>query len=450
MKQLFSKSRKKLTFDETQEVITPFAFKLDTNLFGDAIASPYKRAIAIAVDMLIIAMLSSAGGELLAIALAIFLFRSTGKTSGKPQLKANGKVRGRKRRLFFRITGTFIFLVVLLQTLAPMVNKMLLEDTSNQNNPVPGINDELTIEKELSVEQSLQIAAITIKILSELKEKNCQDLPCYSVVFQEIPKQAIALDITNEQAQKLFAQISQEVPLDAAEQEQLKQSLQAEYQTLITSKQEKRLNESRLNDESTNDKNLSKTAAELAQLSSPQPPVNAEPKVDASKAESLTEPEQANEAKGPSSKPTEDRPVYSFLQYIKGIIDDLGLSFGWAALYFTAFTARWGGQTPGKRLMNIRVKQLDGTPLSVWDSFGRYGGYGAGFATGLLGFMQVFWDPNRQAIHDKISATVVTDDKKVVDAQIIALARKRIEEFNDKHHPIVENGQSDCSSVIEH
>ena len=41
------------------------------------------------------------------------------------------------------------------------------------------------------------------------------------------------------------------------------------------------------------------------------------------------------------------------------------------------------------------------------DCFGRCGGYGAGFATGLLGFLQVYWDPSRQAIQDKISATVV-------------------------------------------
>jgi uncharacterized RDD family membrane protein YckC len=45
----------------------------------------------------------------------------------------------------------------------------------------------------------------------------------------------------------------------------------------------------------------------------------------------------------------------------------------------------------------------------LWDSFGRYGGYGAGLATGLLGFIQIYWDPNRQAIHDKISATIVID-----------------------------------------
>jgi len=72
-------------------------------------------------------------------------------------------------------------------------------------------------------------------------------------------------------------------------------------------------------------------------------------------------------------------------------------------------TAFWHGQTIGKKILSIRVLQLDGTPLTLWDSFGRYGGYGAGLATGLLGFMQIFWDANRQAIHDKISATVVID-----------------------------------------
>ena len=36
----------------------------------------------------------------------------------------------------------------------------------------------------------------------------------------------------------------------------------------------------------------------------------------------------------------------------------------------------------------------------------------AGLATGLLGFIQIYWDANRQAIHDKISATVVIDIRK--------------------------------------
>ncbi len=107
-----------------------------------------------------------------------------------------------------------------------------------------------------------------------------------------------------------------------------------------------------------------------------------------------------------------NKPVYSIIEWVKGIIKDLGLGFGWATFYFTAFIALGHGQTLGKKLLGIKVLQLDGTPLSLWDSFGRYGGYGAGIATGLLGFIQIYWDPNRQAIHDKISATVVIDIRK--------------------------------------
>jgi hypothetical protein len=41
--------------------------------------------------------------------------------------------------------------------------------------------------------------------------------------------------------------------------------------------------------------------------------------------------------------------------------------------------------------------------------FGRYGGYAAGLATGGTGFLQVLWDPNRQAVEDKLAHTVVVD-----------------------------------------
>ncbi|GEB71738.1 hypothetical protein PC2016_1057 [Pseudoalteromonas carrageenovora] len=107
------------------------------------------------------------------------------------------------------------------------------------------------------------------------------------------------------------------------------------------------------------------------------------------------------------TKSEKSKPVTSILQWGKGIIQDLGLGFGWAAVYFTLFSLLWRGQTPGKKVCNIRVVALSGEPLGLLDCFGRYGGYGAGFATGLLGFLQVYWDPNRQAIQDKISATVV-------------------------------------------
>ena len=99
--------------------------------------------------------------------------------------------------------------------------------------------------------------------------------------------------------------------------------------------------------------------------------------------------------------------TYSIVAWFKGLITELGLGFGWAALYYSVFTAWFNGKTPGKRLLNIQVLKLDGSGLSLWESFGRYGGYGAGLATGLLGFVQIYWDPNRQAIQDKISETLV-------------------------------------------
>jgi len=119
-----------------------------------------------------------------------------------------------------------------------------------------------------------------------------------------------------------------------------------------------------------------------------------------------------------TSKPQENKklenkdvssPTASPMQWVFGIIEDLGLGFGFAAIYFTCFTAWFNGQTLGKMLFNTRVIQLNNEPLGLWSSFGRYGGYGAGLATGLLGFIQVYWDANRQTIQDQISATVVID-----------------------------------------
>jgi len=96
--------------------------------------------------------------------------------------------------------------------------------------------------------------------------------------------------------------------------------------------------------------------------------------------------------------------------WLKGVVDDLGFGFGWATVYMTILLSWWKGQTVGKRLMGIRVLRLDGEPITWWTAFERAGGYAAGFATGLLGFAQVIWDANRQAIHDRIVGTVVVLD----------------------------------------
>ena len=97
----------------------------------------------------------------------------------------------------------------------------------------------------------------------------------------------------------------------------------------------------------------------------------------------------------------------SFLRALWALAADVGLVIGWVGVYFTLTLAFWSGYSPGKRLLGIRVVRLDGQRLSLWTAFERFGGYAAGLATGLVGFAQVLWDPNRQGVQDKVAGTVV-------------------------------------------
>lgn len=96
--------------------------------------------------------------------------------------------------------------------------------------------------------------------------------------------------------------------------------------------------------------------------------------------------------------------------WITDKVDDIGFGLGWWTMYFAILMPLMKGQTPGKKALGIRVVRLDGQAVTWWHAFERAGGYAAGFATGLLGFLQIYWDPNRQATHDKIAGTVVIRD----------------------------------------
>lgn len=76
-------------------------------------------------------------------------------------------------------------------------------------------------------------------------------------------------------------------------------------------------------------------------------------------------------------------------------------------LYFGFFTWYWQGQTPGKRLLRIRVVKLNGRKITLWDAIQRSGGYTTSAALLLLGFFKYFLDKNHQTTHDKIAETVV-------------------------------------------
>lgn len=98
-----------------------------------------------------------------------------------------------------------------------------------------------------------------------------------------------------------------------------------------------------------------------------------------------------------------------WLQPFQGILMEVKILFGAVSglFYFSFFTWKWNGQTPGKRLMSIKVAQLNGKKISLWDSFERVSGYTASASLLLTGFFQYFWDRNHQTTHDKIVETIV-------------------------------------------
>ncbi|MCF6289848.1 MAG: RDD family protein [Desulfobacterales bacterium] len=78
--------------------------------------------------------------------------------------------------------------------------------------------------------------------------------------------------------------------------------------------------------------------------------------------------------------------------------------------YFTLLPA-WGGQTPGKLAMGIRVVP-DGQPATLGGAFLRWVGYLVSTLPLGAGFLWAALDKDRRAWHDHLAATVVLVKRK--------------------------------------
>jgi uncharacterized RDD family membrane protein YckC len=65
------------------------------------------------------------------------------------------------------------------------------------------------------------------------------------------------------------------------------------------------------------------------------------------------------------------------------------------------------GQTPGKRVLGVRVMRADGTRLKLGNALVREVGYWVS-AISFLGFIWILFDNRRQGFHDKLAGTIVT------------------------------------------
>ncbi|MCH1920297.1 RDD family protein [Shewanella sp. A3A] len=374
---------------ETRAIVTPFAFKLAPELVGMPLARPWRRALAMMLDLTLVAVLSGAPSHWVALLAAVATWILS---------KRHEQVVSAWARRWLRIVSSLVIFVVVLQ----LANPLLDDDTDDSGDTSPTI----------SQLQQLSHTAAMVIIASKLD--GCHHSSC---VEQKLPLMKEQLDavyadkpgtrrelvgslfdkmafLSTEQRQQYVAQLMAGVDPQAVDGASTAASSAASKQAVPVS-------------------SVTKPSA----IATPTDANDTEPKAN-TLTQAVAPLSAASEIASKAEHDEEQASVqHSIIEWAKGIIADLGLGLSWGALYFTLFTALMRGQTPGKKLLGMRVVRLNGEPLTLWGAFGRYGGYGAGVTTGLLGFLQIYWDNNRQCIQDKIGETVV-----VMNAELAQLS----------------------------
>lgn len=92
-----------------------------------------------------------------------------------------------------------------------------------------------------------------------------------------------------------------------------------------------------------------------------------------------------------------------------GSVDQLAwiISFALTLGYNWFFWTKWNGQTPGKRLLRIRVVKADGSRFSTTDALIRATGYYVNSMVMMIGWIWALFDVKKRGWHDLFAGTIV-------------------------------------------
>lgn len=365
---------------DPRATVTPDSFVVAPELLGLPLARPWRRLAAMLIDLLLVAILANAGGVFLAFAAAIALWRASSPTQRGGAVKSG--VRGSLR------LGAALFLFVAILNVTGRIRDRFDDDSgvrveTNADGGVPvdlGLGDLARWPDLIALESATdtaEVRAAARAIATRIEEMQ----PDARSEFAELLN-----GVDDDVARDILDAAIGVAPPASAEDVANADSAVLRYADALTRAD----------------------SADIARLR--------RPALVALGRDSLERLEQRNSRLRRANSELETRVNdledrgSGFMGFLRGIADDLGIGFGWGALYFSAFLALWRGQTPGKRALGVRVIRLDGRPISWWIAFERFGGYAASLSTGLLGFAQLLWDRNRQGLHDKAVETVVIRD----------------------------------------
>lgn len=216
-----------LSQKETRLILTPFAFKIDQSLFGLPLASPFKRACAILIDLSLVAMLSDAPGEILALLIAIVFYRLGHKSID------NQQVKGKKRRRILRGFSFLMVLIVLLNVLPTLFNYFKggtaeegLVDHYFINESVIDDSGLINVAGEpLSTFETIAFSALSAKVLLAVDDSDCLTLACWQNELTPLVKEFTPFDLSPNIISEATQTMVKETNLVASEQEKLKNAL---------------------------------------------------------------------------------------------------------------------------------------------------------------------------------------------------------------------------------
>ena len=94
-----------------------------------------------------------------------------------------------------------------------------------------------------------------------------------------------------------------------------------------------------------------------------------------------------------------------------------GVSFMvWTVAYFALFWSSTG-QTPGKRVMEIKVIKADGGILTPWRALFRFGALILAAIPFFLGLLPILLNERRRGLQDMLAGTVVVDSPDVPEVR---------------------------------
>jgi uncharacterized RDD family membrane protein YckC len=383
---------------DSKEIVTPDAFSVSPDLLGLPLAHPWRRAAAILLDLALIGLLANARAVLLARGGGTFNFRRAFK----------GREAGLGARAARAAIGCGGAVVVFVAVIAIWGTLFLDEDT---------VLFEAGGDDGEAVPVTLGVATDFMSILgtSDTAEAEAAaDRVVQRLMDQGVPQEemrAVLEGVEGDGEDPVARAIGRAI--GAADQSAEPEYGDLDLDSLLAAYGDARAAGDTVAAQTTAPvlgRNLAREEWEAREREV----TRLESRADRLAAE-LTATEQELEAE-------RNRGIVAT---IIGFLDELGLGIGWSGLYFTFLTAFFSGRTPGKRVLGIRVLRLDGSALSYWIAFERFGGYAASLFTGMEGFLRILWDRNRQCLQDKLAETVVIRETKAARAQIAVGAAQR-------------------------